>query len=139
MKLPVVHLPGGQLARWYLPGKAKRVTALGPAEWLWFMHHAEYVVTNSFYATVFAAMYHKKFFTLVHGAKNGGINVRMNDFLNKMGLSDRILSEVPETIDTGMPDFSGADRTMEEMRKESMDYLRSNLEAAYKQKLEFEK
>lgn len=60
--LPVVHLTGGRLARWYLPsGRVKRVTALGPSEWLWFIHHAEYVVTNSFHGTVFSLLFHRPF------------------------------------------------------------------------------
>ena len=83
--LPVVHLPGGQLSRWYLPGKVKRVTALGPAEWLWFMHHAEYVVTNSFHGTVFSLMYHKPFTVALNGSAS---DARMLSLLEGVGLID---------------------------------------------------
>ena len=67
MNLPVVHLPGGQLARWYLPGGVKYVTALGPAEWLWFIHHAEYVVTNSFHGTVLSLVFHRPLTVALNG------------------------------------------------------------------------
>ena len=85
MGLPVVHLPGGQMARWYLPGKAKRVTALGPAEWLWFIHHSEYVVTNSFHGTVFSLMFHKPFTVALNSRAS---DARMVSLLEGVGLGD---------------------------------------------------
>lgn len=90
MRLPVMHLPGGQLARWYLPGKAKRITALGPAEWLWFMHHAEYVVTNSFHGTVFSMMFHKPFTVALNGRAS---DERMRTLLAGSGLEGRLMLE----------------------------------------------
>ncbi len=83
MGLPVVHLPGGQLARWYLPGTAKRVTALGPSEWLWFIHNAEYVVTNSFHGTVFSLMFHKPFTVALNRTAS---DARMLSLLAGVGL-----------------------------------------------------
>lgn len=87
MALPVVHLPGGQLARWYLPGKAKRVTALGPSEWLYFIHHAEHVVTNSFHGTVFSLMHHRPFTVALNGKASDS---RMLSLLDGVGLTDLI-------------------------------------------------
>ena len=97
MGMPVVHLPGGQLARWYLPGKAKRVTALGPAEWLWFIHHAEYVVTNSFHGTVFSLMYHKPFTVALNGKAS---DARMKSLLDGSGIEGRLM------LDNGSLDCS---------------------------------
>lgn len=60
--IPVVHLVGGQFARWYCPhANIRRVTALGPSEWLWFIHNADHVVTNSFHGTVFSLVFRKPF------------------------------------------------------------------------------
>ena len=110
-----------------------------PAEWLGLLEGAEYIVTNSFHATAFSTLFHKKFFTVVYGEKDKGINVRMNDFLNTVGLGSRIHSAVPETIDLSEIDFSEADQRVDELRKDSMAFLRENLEAAYREKLELEK
>lgn len=98
--LPVVHLPGGQLARWYLPGEVKRVTALGPSEWLWFIHHAEYVVTNSFHGTVFSLLFHRPFWVALN---NKASDVRMRTLLSAMRLSERS-STVPSDCGITMPD-----------------------------------
>lgn len=109
-----------------------------PDKWLQLLHDAEYVVANSFHATAFSVLFHKKFFTVVNGDKTKGINVRMYDFLNSIGLEDRIFSDVPEQLDLSEIDYSFADKKIEEMRKDSLEFLQKNLEAAYQQKLELE-
>jgi hypothetical protein len=110
-----------------------------PEKWLQLLYDAEYIVTNSFHATAFSVLFHKKFFTVVNGDKAKGINVRMNDFLNSIGLEDRIFSDIPDQLDLSEIDYTLADKRIEEMRKESMQFLQENLEAAYQQKLEREK
>ncbi len=109
-----------------------------PQRWLQQLRDAEYVVTNSFHATAFSVMFHKKFFTVVNGDKAKGINVRMNDFLNSLGLGDRIFSSVPEEIDVGEVNYSGVDEKIATLREKSLSFLRENLEAAYRQKMELE-
>lgn len=118
----------------YGPGQALRLGIIQvqkPERWLQQLREAEYVITNSFHATAFSVLFHKKFFTVVHGEKGQGINVRMNDFLNSMGLEDRIFSAVPETIDLNEIQFSEADKKIEALRQKSLDYLQTNLEKAY--------
>ena len=105
-----------------------------PERWLQLLHDADYVVTNSFHATAFSVLFHKKFFTVVNGDKAAGINVRMNDFLSSVGLGDRILSSVPEKLDLSEIDYTIVDEKISSMREESLAFLRENLEAAYKQK-----
>ncbi len=105
-----------------------------PDEWLSLIRDAEFVVTNSFHATAFSCMFHKKFFTVVHGGRESGSNVRMFDFLEAVGLQDRLISSVPDSIDLAPPDFSQADRAIEEQRRFSMAFLQENLEAAYREK-----
>ena len=109
-----------------------------PKKWLQLLRDAEYVVTNSFHATAFSVLFHKKFFTVVSGEKDKGINIRMDDFLRTIGLGGRIYNTVPETLDLSEIDYTDADRIIEKMRADSMDYLKRNLQAAYEQKLRSE-
>ena len=123
------------------PKQAMRLGLLRPQtpqRWLQQLRDAEYVVTNSFHATAFSTIFHKKFFTVVHGEKDKGINIRMNDYLRSIGLDSRLFSAVPEEIDTGEIDYSEADRRIESLKQSSLDFLHSNLEAAYQQKLNSE-
>ena len=122
MGLLVVHLPGGQLARWYLPGRAKRVTAIGPAEWLWFIHHAEYVVTNSFHGTVFSLVYHRPF-TVALNIKPS--DARMLSLLEGVGLISRV--EHAERVDCVDVDWGMVDKRIWEMQKGGADFLADNL------------
>ena len=119
--------------------KQRMLQVQTPEQWLQLLHDAEYVVTNSFHATAFSVLFHKKFFTVVNGDKSKGINVRMNDFLDSIGLEDRIFSVIPEQLDLSEIDYTFADKRIDEMRKYSLEFLHENLEAAYQQKLEREK
>ena len=114
--------------------KTGKLLVQKPDDWLALIRDAEYVVTNSFHATAFSVMFHKKFFTVVRGGKERGSNVGLFDFLESVGLSERLFSAFPDTIDLTPPDFSRADKTIEEKRRFSMAFLQENLEAAYREK-----
>ena len=75
---------------------------------------------------------------MVNGDKEKGINVRMNDFLTTIGLPDRILSDIPSELDLSEIDYTEVDKKIDAMRRESLDFLRQNLEVAYKIKREQE-
>ena len=112
----------------YLREGAKKVKS--PQRWLQCLRDAEYVVTNSFHATVFSILFHKKFFTVVNGEPQEGANIRMFDLLSRLGLADRIVNDVPRNILLDTPDFTTADREIAVMREASLAFLRRNLEAA---------
>lgn len=106
-----------------------------PERWLQLLRDAEYVVTNSYHATVFSVLFHKKFFTVVQGGKGTGINIRMRDFLKEAVLEGRIYSTVPDHIETEDIDYRETDKRIDFLRKESIAFLRENLEEAYRQKI----
>ena len=103
-------------------------------EWIRLIRDAEYVVTNSFHATVFSLVFHKKFFTVVHGDPESGVNFRMYDLLKAVGLENRIFSEAPEEPDLSEVDFDRADEYLEKLREKSLAFLKRNLEAAAREK-----
>ena len=109
-----------------------------PDVWLRQLHDAEYVVTNSFHATAFSVLFHKKFFTVLHGGESEGNNIRLYDFLGRLNLQERIINSAPDRIPSAEINFSESDKTIDDMRKRSVTFLRENLEAAYQQKLELE-
>lgn len=121
MNLPVVHLLGGQLARWYLPGKVNRVTALGPSEWLWFMHHADYVVTNSFHGTVFSLLYHRPFTVALNGKVS---DARMLTLLDGTGLESRAMLTADGAKGMASIDWRQVDGTVEEKARTGKVFLK---------------
>lgn len=118
--------------------KHGRLQVQTPETWLRLLHNAEFVITNSFHATAFSVMFHKKFFTVVNGDKTKGINVRMNEFLNMMGLCGRIFAKLLAELDLSEIDYSGIDEKLNTMREDSLQFLHQNLEAAYQIKKEQE-
>lgn len=58
-------------------------------EFLWYMRNAKYVVSNSFHATVFSIIYHKRFCTF----KTEKSYSRMVGLLNALGLENRIYNQ----------------------------------------------
>lgn len=112
--------------------KLKMLRVQKPEDWLRLLRDAEYVVTNSFHATVFSILFQKKFFTVVHGDKAKGINVRMNDFLHYVGLEDRIFSTVPTKLDLNEISYASVNEKVCALREESLAFLQDNLDAAYR-------
>ncbi len=60
--------------------------AAGPAEFLGYIHHAAYVVTNSFHAAAFSIIFEKQFLVFAHST----VNERLASVLAVHGLEDRL-------------------------------------------------
>ena len=87
--LPVVELKaaGG-------PGEEDFISdrAAGPAEFLGYIHQADYVVTNSFHAAAFSIIYQKRFLVFLHST----LGARTRGVLRVHGLEDHIYREGAE-------------------------------------------
>ena len=116
--------------------KLKATQVFTPTKWLQLVRDAEYVVTDSFHGVVFATLFHKPLFTVIEGNPQEGFNVRMSDFLKRIGLETTIYSTVPQAIDLSFIGFDTADTLLNKMVSNSKEYLQKNLEAAYRQKTE---
>ena len=62
----------------------------GPKEFLWYVSHARYVVTNSFHATAFSIIYCRDFWTFVDGSSKAP-GERIRNILGLVGLRNRML------------------------------------------------
>ena len=72
----------------------------GPAEFLGYLHQADYVVTNSFHVVVFSIIYQKKFTAFQHSK----LGARINNVLRIHGLEHRLygtdsLSRIDDVVD----------------------------------------
>lgn len=103
-----------------------------PRDWLAQLRDAEYIVTNSFHATAFALIFHKKVFTVLYGDEETSSNIRMYELMSYVGLRHRLITSLPDQIDLGGIDFTAADAKLKELRSESVAFLRHNLENAYR-------
>lgn len=115
--------------------KLKMTQVHTPQKWLQLIRDAEYVITDSFHGVVFATLFHKTLFSIVEGRADEGFNVRMSDFLKRVGLENRIYSTVPQKIDLSGFDSARVDMLLDRMVSDSKAYLQKNLEAAYHRKM----
>lgn len=108
------------------------VNEAGPKEFINLVSNAEYVLADSFHATIFSILNHKKFFVLnrfVEGSA-GSTNSRLESLLGKLGLEDRrigTLQELNEKYNEEI-DYSKVDEILSKWIGESKEYLKDALE-----------
>ena len=98
-----------------------------PENGIWLIKNAEYVITDSFHATVFSVIFSKKFLV----AKRywiQDINVRMTDFLETIGEQDKFvdISSV-ESLDDFAWNYEKIFSITEEFIVNSKEYIKKTL------------
>lgn len=98
--------------------------AIGPAEFLGYIHDADYIFTNSFHATVFSLTFQKQFQCFLHSTRGN----RLRDLLQDFGLSVELMG--PENFIDYTQKADMADRYRKKAEiflREHMEYRKANL------------
>lgn len=90
---------------------------ISPGEFLGFIKHSEYIVTNSFHATVFSILFKKRFITFTTKKSSS----RMVDFLRSLGIENRIFSSQNEI--TNEIDYDLVYKKLNRLRSKSIKFL----------------
>lgn len=90
----------------------------GPAEFLGYIHHADYVVTNSFHAAAFSIIFEKQFLAFAHSCRNA----RLACVLRLHGLEDRLCGDGGAEISAPV-DWAAVGRKTAAAVEESGDFL----------------
>ena len=100
------------------------LTHVTPIEWLNEIRNAEYVITNSFHATVFSILFQKQFVVLAH---EGGGNNRIETLFNSLGICGRIAYSVDEakSLVNNKIDYSAIVEKHNNSINRSMEFLYS--------------
>lgn len=113
-----------------------RLMNCSPEEWIWLIHHAEMILTDSFHGTVFATIFKKKFLVIrrecdVHTVD---INNRMDDYLRTIDQSDKKvdLSDL-DSLSDKIWDYHRISFLLSEKKKESKQYLDDLIKMATEQ------
>ncbi len=100
--------------------------ALSPSEFIWLIHHASIVFTDSFHASVFSVIFSTRMRVFVRvSSRHGGMFSRMKDLLEPLGLLENVYS-IGEHIDTELNE--GATKYLQNKRAESINYLVQSLQ-----------
>lgn len=95
-------------------------------DFLRYFENAEYVLTDSFHATVFSVIFNKKFINILPNNKTG---TRIESLLELLDIKDRILNNYNdlELIDKEI-NYSKVNKTLEKERKKSLELLKKAIE-----------
>jgi len=98
-------------------------TDISPEQWLYLVHNAACVVTNSFHGSAFSIIYHKNFYVELSSATNS----RLSNITNVLGLQSRVVDH-KECEDLGDCNYSIADIELPKIRMESLAFLKNALQ-----------
>jgi hypothetical protein len=102
---------------------------LGPQEWITYIYHASFVVSDLFHGVIFSTKFEKPFMAIPRSHKMGKVGA----LLNSLGLEDRIYSpalqnQTPEHFRKWIGiDYSQAKQILELQVQSSQNYLDSLL------------
>jgi hypothetical protein len=100
-----------------------QITDISPAQFLWYIKTAEFVVTNSFHGTVFSILYERLFYTVYKAGKNQ----RAENLLACLDLSSRHIESSVNVDICEMIDFENVRRLLDEQRLDSLKFLKTAL------------
>lgn len=107
-----------------------QLNQIGPCEFLWLIHNATGVVTDSYHGTIFSLIYHKRFITIERFNANEGIcqNSRIDQLRSNFGLSNEIVPQnLPGKLCVADTDYSLFDEQLEKLRESSISFLKEAL------------
>jgi hypothetical protein len=131
LRLPVVELP---LSIESYGKGSKLCYNIGPAEFIGAIQNAEVILTDSFHCTVFSILNKKPFYTFLRQKENekNNMNGRMIELLNKLNISERLISEEEKCRDLISKlydiDYTSVYNILDRERNKSQEYLRKSLE-----------
>ena len=97
-----------------------------PYEFLAYFNNADYILTDSFHATVFSIIFNKKFIDILPANKTG---TRIESVLKLLGIDNRLLKNYNdfETIDKKII-YNKVNQKLDEERKKSLELFKKAIE-----------
>ena len=106
-------------------GKKGKEMPIGPSEFLYLIRNAEIILTDSFHATVFSILYHKKFITFNRAGLN--MNSRIESLAELVNQGEHLNELGDFDCESGI-DYRIVDEILKEERKKSCAFLKNALE-----------
>ena len=97
---------------------------VGPSEFLYLIRNSEVVLTDSFHATVFSIVFHKKFITYNRQGLN--MNSRIVSLAELVGAMNRLTEYGDLNCETGI-NCENVNEVLKEERRKSIDFLKNAL------------
>lgn len=119
LKKKVVYIPYNSMD--YHKGIINK-TKVNPGQFLYLIHNADLVITNSFHGTILSLNYRKQFVVLFKTENN-----RVRSILSNLSLERNMLN-VHDTYFNHEIDYSYAETVLSSLKEHSINYLKNALE-----------
>ena len=96
---------------------------LGPLNFLYIVHHADFVCTDSLHGLIFSLLYKKKFAIFTRQDKEVSMNGRMQTMISLFGLESRMIENLQKDYELDI-DYVGIEKRLSLEREKSFSYLR---------------
>lgn len=97
-----------------------------PAEVLYAIKHADYVLTDSFHGSVFSILFHKNFYVFTRNEGNVSMNSRIETLLEKFDLNSRLCDQ--KAGDASLQQWNMIDTILNRERIRTRDYIRKAID-----------
>ena len=97
----------------------------GPAEFIYLIHHAQAVFTDSFHAAVFSILFKKDFMVFDRIEDGRSMGSRLKTLLKKFDLSDRMFAK-GKTFESA--DFSHTDKILDMEHSNAVNFIKENID-----------
>lgn len=108
----------------------RRLKNIGPCEFLWLIHNADAVITDSYHGTIFSLLYHKPFITIERFLNSDGIcqNSRIYQLRTYFDLGRQIIpQDEPDPWEIEDVDYLDFERKLQLLRSDSIHFLQNAL------------
>lgn len=104
-----------------LDSKSKLFSEIGPSEFVYLVHHASLVCTDSYHASVFSFIFERPLYIFNREGKKLNMGSRITTLVNKFGLN--LIEETDEKLTIFQPDYSRGYENLASERKKVDEYL----------------
>lgn len=104
---------------------------IGPQEFIWLIHNADVIFTDSYHGTIFSLLFHKDFITFERFANDDAIcqNSRIHQLSDYFEIKDNIINVTKRTELKLTPvDYNKFENNLKKLRNHSLDFLNNSLE-----------
>ena len=108
-KIEIVYIAGN-----WRQDKHEKTYATIP-EWIYLLEHAEYVLTNSFHATIFSLLFRKNFCIIPSVGEGVGMNSRFDSLFQLFGIENRFVNTDFSIFDESI-DWQVVSNTFQQLR-----------------------
>ena len=95
-------------------------------DFLYLIHNAEFVCTNSFHGLMFSIRFHKKFFWAYQSGKNMS-NPRFDMLIHQYGIDCRCITPERKISEYQDMNYESVDKLMSTQRRESLQHLKEGI------------